>query len=236
MFFLSSLLIFILVPVYAQDVNTYIPERAYQYLPTLKSEAERIFPQGPDVAYYGSLIELESCLSLTHKRCWSPTSQLKTQREEGAGLVQITKAFKADGSVRFDKLTEMANNYKDELKELSWENVYSRPDLQLRVGILLTKENWDKLFMVKNHEGRLGMTDSAYNGGIRDVNRARIACGLKANCDPQLWFGHVELMSPKSTKPLYGTRSAKDINLHHVHGVLKVRLPKYQKYFQSKGG
>ena len=220
---------------FAQDVKTYIPERAYQYLPVLDSEAKRIFPNGPETAYYGSLFEHESCLSLKHKRCWSPTSQLKTKREEGAGIIMLTRAYRTDGSLRFDKLREMADNYTTELKELSWSNVYQRPDLQLRAGILLTKENWDKLFMVEDLGGRIAMTDSAYNGGIRDVNRARVACGLKANCDPDLWFGNVETVLPKSTKPLYGTRSAKDINLHHVYDVLKVRLPKYQKFFQTLG-
>ena len=235
-FFLGCFFLFLSSIATAQNVKNYIPEKAYLYLATLDSERNRLFPNGPETSYYASLIEHESCISLTHKRCWDPSSKLATKRETGAGLVQITKAYKADGSIRFDKLTEMANNYQEELRELSWDNVYSRPDLQLRVGILLTKENWDRLFMVKNLEGRLGMTDSAYNGGYSDVNKARIACGLKDNCDPQLWFDNVELVLPKSTKPLYGTRSAKDINQQHVHDVLKIRLPKYQKYFQSQGG
>ena len=217
----------------AVDTNTYIPPQAFQYLPTVKSEAARMFPLGPEVAYYGSLIEHESCISLTNKKCWNPSSQLKTAREEGAGLPQITKAYRKDGTVRFDKLKEMSDNYKSELGELSWNNVYQRPDLQIRVVILLTKENWNRLFAVKDYEGRLAMTDSSYNGGYGDVAKGRTLCGMKKGCDPQLWFGNVELTIPKSTDPIYGTRSARDINLHHVDDVLHTRLPKYQAYFKA---
>lgn len=219
---------------FALDPKTYIPSKAYLYLATLNSEKNRLFPKGPETSYYASLIEHESCISLTHKRCWDPSSKLDTKRETGAGLIQLTKTFKTDGSIRFDKLTEMANNYQDELKELSWNNVYTRPDLQLRAGILLTKENWDKLFMVKNLEGRLAMTDSAYNGGYRDVARGREICGLRENCDPDIWFNNVERTLPKSTKPIYGNRSAKDINLEHVYNVLKVRYQKYDSFYAKK--
>ncbi len=219
---------------YAQNVKTYIPDNAYQFLPLLRDEVARLNPNGPKVGYYASLIEQESCLHLKHKRCWMPTSKLKTAREEGAGLAMITKAYKADGSIRFDKLEEMRNNYETELRDLSWENVYERPDLQLRVVVLLTQENWKRFFMVKNFDGRVGFTDSAYNGGPRDVEKGRLICGLKEGCDPDQWFGHVENTIPKSTKPLYGTRSAKDINLEHVHYVTKVRFSKYQSYFDNE--
>lgn len=229
----GAVLVFFSYPASSQNVKTYIPEKAYPLLPKLKSEAERLHPNGPSLGYYASLIEQESCISLKHSRCWSPTSRLKTSRETGAGLPQITVAYRADGSVRFDKLEEMRDNYVDELKELSWENVYERPDLQLRVVVLLTQENWKRFFMVKNYDGKLGFTDSAYNGGPRDVEKGRLICGLKKGCNPDLWFGNVEYTIPKSTKPLYGTRSAKDINLEHVYNVTQVRFGKYQSYFDN---
>lgn len=220
--------------VFAQNVSTYIPTNAHQHLAPLRAEAERLAPTGPPVAYYASLIEQESCIGLKHSKCWSSKSKLKTSREEGAGLSQITRAYYKNGDLRFDKLTEMRDQYRSELKELSWENVYYRDDLQYRIVILLTMENWRKLFAVKSLEGRLAMTDSAYNGGYRDVARGREICGLRENCNPDIWFDNVERTLPKSTKPIYGNRSAKDINLEHVHNVLKVRYQKYDSFYSKK--
>lgn len=219
----------------AQDVHTYIPEKAYQYLPTLKKESDRIMPSFDQDPYFGALIEHESCIGLKHSKCWSPTSELKTSRELGIGLPQITKAYAKDGSLRFDKLTEMRNAYADELKELSWLNVKERPDLQLRVVVLLTKENWDKFFTVKAKRERLSMADSAYNGGVGGVNQARRICGMKKGCDPQVWEDNVASVLPKSDAPMpgYGGRSPKSINLHHVDDTVNIRYAKYKKYLEE---
>lgn len=225
--------ILLLLPILsqAQSVKTHIPEQAYAHLPALKEEVERLHPNGPEPAYHAALIEHESCISLKHSRCWSSTSRLKTSREEGAGLAQITRAWHKDGSVRFDKLKEMSEEYKEELGDLTWSNVYDRADLQLKVVVLLTRENWNRLHTVKNYTERLSMTDSAYNGGLGAVLKARRICGLKEGCDPQIWSGNVANVIPKSNKVLYGNRSPRQINLDHVFDVVHVRRPKYQRYF-----
>ncbi len=134
-----------LTSVFAIDKGSYIPPKAWQYKSTIESEIVRIMPDLIEYNYVPALIEHESCISLTHSRCWSPTSQLKTAREEGAGLSQITKAYRADGSIRFDRIKEMRDNYRLELSELSWENVYTRPDLQIRALILMLKEDNKRL-------------------------------------------------------------------------------------------
>lgn len=215
----------------AIDVKTYIPENAKLYLPTVKSESEKFFPELPIKAYPAALAEQESCLSLKHKRCWSPTSQLKTKREEGAGTFQLTRAFKEDGSIRFDSLSDMVKLHNKELKELSWGNVYTRPDLQIRAMLLMSRDNYKSLYKVIDKPNRLYMTDLAYNGGIGRVYKDRMACGLAKGCDPQLWFGHVEKYCTAGKKPLYGNRSSCDIQREHVHSVFKVRLNKYKSYF-----
>ena len=56
--------------------------------------------------------------------------------------MQITRAYRADGSLRFDALEELRTRYKTELYELNWHNIYTRPDLQIRAGILKSKENY----------------------------------------------------------------------------------------------
>lgn len=222
-----------MVSVQAQDVKTFIPEKAKQYLPLIYGDVNRLMPGFEYPYYFGSLIEHESCISLKHSRCWAPTSELKTSREQGVGLGQLTRTWKADGSVRFDKLTEMKNQYRAELKELSWLNIKQRPDLQIRAIILMTRDNYKALYQVKDPFERLKMADYAYNGGLGAVKKDRTHCGLQAGCDPQYWDGHVEIHSVKSRKVLYGKRSAFDITRHHVHDVTHTRLPKYRDYFKK---
>lgn len=176
-----------------------------------------------------SLIEHESCISLKHSRCWNARSRLKSSREEGAGLGQITIAYDNTGSVRFDALTELRNKHKEALSELSWKNVYDRPDLQLRAVVLKMKDNYTLYRGSSSSElEAYAFADAAYNGGIGGVNKEKRVCGTIKGCDPTKWFGHVEKYCMKSKVALYGNRSACDINRHHVHDVLVVRAPKYR--------
>lgn len=212
----------------AQDVRTFIPVAAWQQLPSLKREQVDHWPDHPDPPVLAALIEHESCISLTHSRCWNPGSRLKTAREEGAGLGQITRAWRADGSLRFDTLAELRAKHPA-LRDWSWSNVYARPDLQLRAVVLLNRDNYLQVARVVAAPGaRLDFADAAYNGGMSGVMNERRACALAAGCDPQQWFGHVEHHCLKSRQALYGQRSACDINRHHVRDVRLVRQPKYR--------
>lgn len=73
--------------------------------------------------------------------------------------------------------------------------------------------------------------DAAYNGGVGGVNKERRACKMSSTCDPSKWFGNVEHFCMKSKVPLYGNRSACDINRHHVTDVLQTRAPKYRMLY-----
>jgi hypothetical protein len=211
----------------AQDVRKFIPPQADAHRITLKAEQMQHWPDHPKPELLPALIEHESgCFSMPRK-CWNPTSRLKSAREEGAGLGQITRAWHPDGRLRFDALQEMRDRHPA-LREWSWANVYQRPDLQLRAVILKTRGDFLTLRVVDDAGQRLAFTDAAYNGGMGGVQKERRACGLKAGCDPQQWFGHVEHTCLKSRAPLYAGRSACDINRHHVHDVLVVRSPKYR--------
>jgi hypothetical protein len=212
------------------DVKTYIPINAFQYLPILKQEQLRFWKDHPSPENLASLAEHESCVSLTSKKCWSPQSQLKSQREEGAGLFQTTRAYRKDGTLRFDTLTEMKNTHPV-LSEWSWENVYNRPDLQIRAAILMSRDNY-KFFsrFTPDRRDALYFGDAGYNGGVTGVQNERRACYMTTGCDPTKWFGHVELHCLKSKDALYGQRSACDINRHHVKDVFLNRSEKYKPY------
>lgn len=211
----------------AQDVRTYIPPAADQYRLTFQSEQQAAWPDHPRPEVLPALVEHESCIGLRHSRCWNPSSRLKTAREEGAGLGQLTRAWRPDGSTRFDALAEMRQAHPA-LRDLHWGNVYSRPDLQLRAVVLKVRGDYMALRAVGDPVERLAFADAAYNGGLGGVQKERRACGMKPDCDPQYWFGHVELTCLKSHAALYGGRSACDINRHHVTDVLITRAPKYR--------
>lgn len=213
------------------DPRTFIHPNAKQLYPTIKDTSISIMGETFNYPYYfPSLIEHESCISLTHSKCWSPTSRLKTAREEGAGLGQLTKAYRADGTLRFDTLTSLSTKYKTELGLLTWKNVYTRPDLQIKAIVLLYRESYKSLWVVKDPYERLKFADAAYNAPLSSVHKRRTTCGLRTNCDPQKWFGNAETTCGLSSKIIYGTRSACDINNHHVADVFNTRLPKFKKY------
>lgn len=201
-----------------------LPAGFHTYGPTLRTELRHYWPDHPDPAALAALVEQESCVSLKSARCWNPNSRLKSAREEGAGLGQITRAYRADGSVRFDALAELVEQYNTELAGLSWNTVYLRPDLQLRALVLMSRDSARRF---RSSTSWLQFGDAGYNGGIAGVQKERRVCKLSVNCDPDRWFGHVELHCLKSRQPLYGGRNACDINREHVRNVFLVRRVKY---------
>ena len=212
-----------LLGLFGRSAQAAVPPQAHQYLPVLSAELTRTWPGAPDRAYMGGLIEHESACP-RKSSCWKPTARLKSAREEGAGLGQLTRAWSKTGALRFDKLGEMRDAHAS-LRELSWATIYQRPDLQIRAVIVMVKADYLRF---AGTAAPLHFADAAYNGGWGGVQKERRACGLKAGCDPQRWFSHVERVCLKSKTPIYGNRSACDINRHHVVDVHMVRAPKYR--------
>lgn len=204
-----------------------VPERAHQYLPMLKAEQSARWPDHPWPPMLGGMVEQESCVTLTHSRCWSPLAQLKTKREEGAGMSQLTRAFHPDGRTRFDALAELKDRHPA-LRDLSWSNVYSRPDLQLRALVLKSRDDFRALGQIRSIANRLVFQVAAYNRGVGGIQAERRLCHVTEGCDPQLWWGHVEHTCTASRDPIYSGRSACDINRSHVQRVVEVRAPRYR--------
>ena len=228
---LAWLLVVVSTAAQAVNVKTYIPPGAIKYMPIVKTETARLFPAFNGYSYYGALIEHESCISLTSSLCWNPASELKTSREQGVGFGQTTRAYDKSGRVRMDTLAYLRDRYTQELKELSWDNIKSRPDLQIRAIILLDKSNYDALYQIKDPYERRCMADASYNKGRGNVQADRRFCGLTKGCNPQKWFNNAENTCTSSKKAIYGTRSPCDIGKNHVRDVMLVRLPKYKKAY-----
>lgn len=193
-----------------------IPPQALPYLPTLRAEVQAQWPAHPLPAYFGGLVEHETGPCPRGRQCWQPTARLKSAREEGAGLGQLTRAWRADASTRFDALAEMCQAHPA-LRELDWATIYQRPDLQLRALVLKSRDDWRWL----GQPAALEFVDLAYNAGRGRVTQDRRACAMTSGCDPARWAGHVERTCTASRAPIYGTRSACDISRHHVADVMQ---------------
>jgi hypothetical protein len=217
-----------LLGLFGPRAHAQVPDpRALPFAATIRAETATHWPDLPWPHYPAALIAHESgCPGL--RSCWSPTARLRTHREEGAGLGQITRAWRPDGSLRFDALTDLASRHLS-MRGATWSNIYTRPDYQIRGVVLLARENWTALRLVDDHWERLAMSNAAYNGGLGGVSADRRMCQVKAGCDPQRWWGHVELTCSKSKAPMYGKRSACDINRDHGRHVIVKELPKYRR-------
>ena len=156
---------------FAQDVKTFIPPQAFEHIPSVNKAITTYWPDHPAYHYFGGLIEHESCISLKHSRCWNAKSRLKTQREEGAGLGQLTRVYG-----RFDALEELRAIHKTELKELSWDNIYVRPDLQIRAVVLKIQDNYKQFNNIPDPIVRMQVTDASYNQGVGKTKKEIMLC------------------------------------------------------------
>lgn len=217
----------------AQDV----PANARLLAPLVVQEIDAHWPGTPRRSYIGALIEKESCVTLKSRTCWSTAARLKTSREEGAGLGQITRAWGADGRLRFDALAEVRAMDPASLQELSWHTVYLRADLGVRAVLVKLRDchtRFERLG-VSEEMARLAFCDAAYNGGVGGVQQERKLCALTMGCDASQWFGNVELHSNKSRSKWQGYgASAYDINRAHVRATVPLE-PRRWRYAQWLG-
>lgn len=194
-------------------------QRARAYLPMLAKELERTWPGHPDRAILPGQISHETACP-RKSSCNLPTARLKSHREEGAGFLQITRTWRADGSQRFDALQELRDRHPALLREFTWETVYLRPDLQLRAFVLKAYDDYKVFAAVVDPGQRLIFAIVSHNRGTGGVQSERRACKLSPPCDPGKWFAHVEAHCTASRVALYGNRSACDISRAYPRDVV----------------
>lgn len=204
------------------------PEAALPYLPILKAEQDAHWPGMPLPPALGAQIEQETCITLRHRMCWNPRAELRTSREQGVGFGQFTRAFRADGSTRFDALTEIRQQHREALAGMSWANPYD-PVLQLRALVLKDRGIYELARFAEDGRERLAFMLAAYNGGWGGVLSDRQQCKATTGCDPSRWFGHVEHTSLKAKTAVHGYgKSFFEINREYPRNILGVRLVRYQ--------
>lgn len=225
------------------DVKNYIPKGAYTLKPLFEDAINTTWPDLKYREYMLSLAETESCISLVHSRCFSTTSKLDTARETGVGIGQITIAYRlrpgasnkdysARLGVRFDALAE--NKTLDpRLKELNWDNITHRADLQIVLMTAMMKRSYNTFKgLGQTYMDDLRFADASYNGGIGATRQRILKCAATVNCNKKVWFDNVEKTCIASRQAIYGSRSACDINEEHVEHTTVLRLPKYTRFIQ----
>lgn len=204
-----------------------LPPLAVQYLPVLQQELGKSWPEAPFQTVFAAQIEQESCVSLTSKRCWSPKAELKTSREYGFGLGQVTIAYNADGTERFNNF-EAAKKLAPSMKDWEWGNRYDAA-FQIRTLVLMDKFNYGKFAMMVLENERMAFSFAAYNGGLGGVLSDRTVCKITEGCVPNRWFNQVENTSKKAKVPVKGYgQSFFQINRGYVRNIMCLRNVKYR--------
>lgn len=214
-----KLVILLLAAMGSAQAST-IPPNAVQHLPTLKEQIVAHWPDAPQYSIFAGQVEQETCITLKHRKCWSPYAELKTEREYGFGLGQIT-------------ITKSFNNFLEakkldaSLKDWQWENRYDAA-FQLRTMVLTDRFNFSKFVWASDDYERMAFALAAYNGGVGGVLSDRSVCRLSPGCDPSKWFGNVERTSKKAKVAAKGYgKSFFEINREYVRNITGLRRFKY---------
>ena len=196
------------------------------------SELDTYWPLFPYYPLLAGQIEQETCSTLTSKKCWNPKAELKTSREYGFGLAQLTIAYDIQGNVRFNTFEEVKAQFSA-LKDWQWDERYM-VDMQIRSMILKMKFNFDSV-SAADEMNQLKFAQLAYNGGLGSVWKDQNLCKRTENCDPGIWKGHLEKVSTKSRTPfggVYGAQSPFSITRDYVNNIPK-RAVKYENFISK---
>lgn len=198
-----------------------IPELAKVYVPVLVAIINSMWPSLTDKAVLAGQVEQETCISLTHKKCWNPRAELKTSREYGFGLGQLTVTPKFNNFIA-------AKEWDKSLSGWQWEDRFNA-DMQLRALVAYDRNLYRQIRFGATERDKLAFTFSAYNGGLGGLLKDRRMCVAIKGCDPERWFGNIEKNSfrAKTATKGYG-KSFFEINREYVKNILDVRSLKYR--------
>ncbi len=198
-----------------------IPALAQVYLPVLASVVSSLWPTMPDAPLLAAQVEQETCITLKHSKCWNPRAELKTSREYGFGLGQLTVTEKFNNF-------EAARGWDKSLAGWQWANRFD-PAMQLRALVAYDRNLYRQMRFGASDRDRLAFTFSAYNGGMGGLIKDRRMCSAVAGCDPEQWFGHVERNSFRSKTAASGYgKSFFEINREYVRNIMVLRVEKYR--------
>lgn len=201
------------------------PVLACTYLPDLVKAAKDDWPENPYPWFIAGQVEQETCSSLSSKKCWNPTTTLKTDREYGFGLGQFTITSKFN-------IYEELKQSNAKLKSWKWEERFN-PYYQLIGIITLNKRGYIKIRGSANEFEHQAFSYSTYNGGLGGVLQDRKLCSTTPGCNSTMWFDNVEKYSFKSKTKVKGYgQSFFEINRGYVRNIMLQRSEKYKYAFK----
>lgn len=197
-------------------------ERASPYMPSLKANIDKYWPNVPFPSTLGALVEKESM--------WNPRAELcmprgsvppACGREYGFGFGQLTI------TPRFNVFEEVKTLHPD-LRAWKFEDRFN-PNYQLASVVLKNRLHYNQCVKVMNPGIDVTACGfSSYNGGFGGVLADRRVCSNTLGCDPRRWFGHVERTSLKAKEALPGYgQSFFQINRGYVRALILERPRKY---------
>lgn len=200
-----------------------VPKGFLPHHETLIKSIKTTWNDVPIPSAIGGLFEQETCRSLTHSQCWSTRAELKTSREYGFGLGQITVTSK------FNTFNEV-KQLDARLKSWDWEDRFNA-EYQMISGIAMLKRNYNIFKGATDPEERMAFATASYNGGIGGIQADQRVCRNTPNCDQWKWFGNVEHTSLKAKTKLQGYgKSFFETNREHTYNIFKVRRFKYKPF------
>jgi len=203
----------------------YLPNELL-YMPILSSEIDTYWKDHPAKSIFAAQVRQETCAGLKSKFCWSPYAELKTSREYGFGLGQITITS------QFNNFTE-ATKMDKSMKDWTWENRYNAA-YQLRTLVLTVRNAYSKFDWASDPDERLAFAIASYNGGIGGVLSDRTVCGVTPLCDKYVWFGNVEHTSKKAKVPISGYgKSFFQVNREYVRHIVCEYPARYTSFFNE---
>jgi hypothetical protein len=203
--------------------------RCKEYIPMLLQEQEQWWPTMENPSVFAAQIDQETCAGQKSAKCWHTEARLKTSREEGYGLGQITRTWQANGAIRFDALAELRAHHMDALKDWSWKNVATAL-FQIRGLVLMNYDNYKSVPSGATALDRYAFMDAAYNGGLGGLLSEVALCKKTEGCDSSRWFGNVENTSKKARTAVNGYgQGFFQINRGHVRNVIYDRRQRYIK-------
>lgn len=207
-----------------QELINGIPKSYYTYEPILLKVIEEDWVDIPYPAVIPSQIEQETCISLTHSKCWTPYAELKTSREYGFGFGQITITR------RFNTFEEV-KLLDNKLTNWSFEDRYN-PEKQIISLVAMLKRNYNYFKDVTDPHDRMAFSLASYNGGLGGINSDRRICRNTKDCDSTKWWNNVELYSTKAKTNIKGYgKSFFEINREYPRNIMFKRIKKYETRF-----
>ena len=205
-----------------KQVNA-VPKAFLPHHETLIKVMKSTWKDIPVPSVIPALFEQETCYSATHYKCWNVKAELKTDREYGFGLGQLTVTSK------FNAWNE-AKDLDKRLKDWKWEDRYNA-EYQMIAGVAMLKRNWNIFKYAVNDIERFAFSTASYNGGIGGIQADQRVCRNTKGCNEWVWFGNVENTSLKAKTALKGYgKSFYETNREHTYNILKVRRFKYDPF------